>query len=89
MDPENHWLVEENHFPGGRCRAGVYVSFRGCIVVVVSKTKTSQRWLFVDPSFHSFRPGWGHFSTVWLCQDWRAFFFGEDCTPESSLKLHF
>ena len=27
MDPENHWLVEENHLPGGQ-DIRVYVSFR-------------------------------------------------------------
>ena len=29
MDPENHWLVEENNLPGGQ-DVRVYVSFREC-----------------------------------------------------------
>ena len=29
MDPENHWLVEENNLPGGQ-DVKVYVSFREC-----------------------------------------------------------
>ena len=29
MDPENHWLVEENTLPGGQ-DVRVYVSFREC-----------------------------------------------------------
>ena len=33
MDPENHWLVEENTLPGGQ-DVRVYVSFRECMIWV-------------------------------------------------------
>ena len=38
MDPENHWLVEENTLPGGQ-DVRVYVSFRECISLINNDSK--------------------------------------------------
>ena len=46
MDPENHWLVEENQLPGGQ-PVRVHVSFRKCIHSTPKNIFTSLgRYLF-------------------------------------------
>ena len=39
MDPENHWLVEENTLPGGQ-DVRVYVSFRECMFLLIHSLGT-------------------------------------------------
>ena len=38
MDPENHWLVEENSLPWGHCQGPVYVSFRECTIPLLDRS---------------------------------------------------